>query len=936
MRRSKVSVFSRKACRIGVLIAVASTSAEFGGNAMAQSATAAGAPATTQAPPAAKTSEELSTIVVTGTLIRSVEAPVGSELVTVDQAAIQDSGLAQTADLIKSLPFSSGIGAGEQTSNSSANLGTLNVTRAQGINLRGLGNQATLTLLDGRRVPPAGEGAQLFDPNSIPSIALQRLEVLPDGASATYGSDAVAGVVNMILRNNFDGAEIKVSDGFAKNFKNQEQLDLIAGHTWDGGSVMVAGEYFSHPQLFATDRPSLYNDNQTPFGGPDLRNLVGSPGNITYLGKLYGLPPGNGAGLTPANFSTTVNKTSQWVDTDAIPSEERHSAVVSFTQKLAEPVTFWAEGYFSERKGVLSNGEVQQTGIQVPSTNPFYIPAAATPCASGMCDSVNYSFSPHDFPASTRTDSSVSDQIAAGVNVDLSHDFQLKIYGTSSQDREVDFINNQINATGLAGALALTDPATALNIMGNVRNNPATLAMFQSATSQTSRYDMNLLNAQVEGPIFELPGGTVRLAVGTEYHRDSMNNENWSNNTTPSTAYTEVTVDTQNGRTVSSAFGEMQVPIFEAKNAIPGFQRLELDVAGRFDHYSDFGSTSNPKIGIRWDPIQDLSTHASYGTSFRAPNLCDTNPLCTSVVLTIPFPDLGSAKNNPPSIFGPGTSVTSIELGGNAALKPETAKTYTVGADYHPEAMKGFDVSLDYYHIDYKNIIDAPAAFNPAAGSDPTYAPFVIRNPTPAQVLAVYGRPLAGPQNFPPFLVNLIVNGTRQNVGQAITDGIDLGLKYNWDTDFGKWNAAVNGTYVFKYDYQLVPGAAIVDVVNTVQGSGNAYPLQFTARGQLGWRMDGLAVNGFVNFHNGYSNTAPPAPFASQHIDAYATYDLTVAYDTGDQPSWTGLKNITLGVSAIDLFDKLPPFALIGTQEFDSTNGSPLGRLVTASIRKRF
>jgi len=899
----------------------------------------ASAHAQTAPNPTSSAGSELEEVVVTGTLLRGVTAPVGSAIVSLDQNAIADTGYSTTADVIRSLPFVSQIGAGEETTNSSANIGTLNITHANGINLRGLGDQATLILLDGRRLPPGGEGAQLFDPSSIPAIALQRIDVMPDGASATYGSDAVAGVVNLILRKDFNGAEIEASDGFAKDFDGQWKVSTILGHTWDSGSVMIAAEFFSHPHLLADSRPSLYNDNQTAYGGSDLRYQVGAPGNITYNGQLYGLPPGNGVGVTPADFSTTINKTSQWADTDAIPSENRHSAVLSARQEITDKISVWAEGYYTDRTGVLNNGVVYKTGIEVPSTNPFYIAAAATPCSPGsaaLCDSVNYAFT-NDMPWGTRTDSETAHQVALGFDFDLGHDFHFAIYGTTSQDKEEDFINHQINADGLTAALADPNPATALNVFGSGgNNNPATMAMIDSFTSQSSRYDLNLLNAKIDGPVYDLPGGPILMALGGEFHHDSLNNYNYSNNDTTSTQITNVTVDVTNSRTVASGYTEIQVPIFSEKNAMPGLQHLVLDVAGRYDHYSDFGGTTNPKFGLRWDPTDDFTTQASFGKSFRAPNLCDINPLCTSTVLTIPFPDLGWAKDKPPSIFGPGTSVTSIILGGNSDLRPETATTYSLGGDFHPQAVRGLDVTLDYYHIDYRNIIDTPAAFNPAAGFDPAYASFVIRNPTVAQVLAVYGRPLAGPQGFPPFLVNLIVNGTRQNVGEAITNGFDLGVKYQWDTGFGKWNTGLNTTYVLKYDYQLVPGAAIINQLNNVQGSGNAYPLRFTARGQLGWRDFGFNVTGFVNFHNSYTNTAPPSPLPPERIDSYTTVDLTAGYDTGDRPDWKGLHNIVVSLSAINVFNRLPPFALVGTQEFDSTTGGPLGRLLTIDLKKRF
>lgn len=883
----------------------------------------------------------LQEVVVTGTQIRGVSAPIGAELQSLGVAQIRESGQQTTADLLRSLPAVSQIGAGETTTNSSANIGSLNITRETGINLRGLGTQATLVLLDGRRLPPGGEGAQLFDPSNIPTIALERIDVLPDGASAIYGADAVGGVVNLILRKNFNGAEVAVSDGFAQDFDGQVRVDAIAGHEWDTGSFMLAGEFFTHPGLPALDRPSLYNDNQTAFGGSDLRNLVGAPGNISIGRTLYGLPPGSGIGVTPAEFSTTPNRTSQWVGNTPIPSQQRQSFVLNLQQRLGDRVNAWIEGYYSD---VSTNsggdnsagGPYEQTGLQVPSSNPFFIPGAAGPCSSGsgLCDSVNYSFI-NDLGISKTKDGEESYQIALGADVDLGREFVLSFYGTTSMDREQD-LQTGLNTSALKAALADSNPATALNVFGSGgNNNPATLATLLGFNNFTTRYDMNLVGAKIDGPIFNLPAGAVRLAVGGEFHADQMHEFNYGDTSTPNTSLFQTSVLTTNSRHVSSGFAEAVVPLFAPTNAVPGIHSLTLDVAGRFDHYSDFGSTTNPKFGLNWDPVDGLTLHASYGKSFRAPNLCDVNPLCTGGLVVIPFPDLGSQANNPPSIFGPGVSLTAIEVGGNVKLRPETASEITTGADWHPDWIRSLDVSVDYYHIDYKNVIDTPAAFNPAAGLLPAYAPFVIRNPTLAQTLAAYATPGPTP-GFPPQLVNLIVNGRRQNVGEALTDGLDFAVRKQWPTAWGNWFTSLSATYILKYDYSLVPGLPLVDVLNTVEGSGNAYPLRFTARGQLGWSKSGFSVNGFVNYHNSYTNTAPPRPLPEQSIASYTTVDLTAAYDTGEGARWSGLDNLTISVSALNLFNRLPPFALIGTQDFDSTTGGPLGRLVTIELRKRF
>jgi iron complex outermembrane recepter protein len=884
----------------------------------------------------AKEVQLLQEVVVTGTQIHGVSAPIGSELLSLGVSQIQDSGQQTTADILRSLPMVSSIGPGEDVTNSSADLGSLNITRETGINLRGLGTNATLVLLDGRRLAPGGEGAQLFDPSQIPAIALQRIDVMPDGASAIYGADAVGGVVNLIVRRNFNGAEIDVSDGFAQDFDGQVRADAIAGHEWSTGSFMIAGEFFTHPSLLADSRPSLYDDDQAPFGGSDLQNEVGAPGNISVDGTLYGLPPGNGVGVTPAEFSTAIHRTSQWADDTPVPSQQRESFVLSAQQQLGDRVNAWIEGYYSDTNTNSLDGPYEETALQVPSSNPFFIPGAAGPCSSGsgLCDSVNYSFI-NDVGVETTKNGEESYQLALGADVDLGRDFVFSFYGTTSMDREQDLFTG-LNGAAVNAALALSNPATALNVMGSGgNNNPATLATLVGWNNFLTRYDMNLLHAQVDGPIFNLPAGPVRLAIGTEYHGDQMHEFNYGDTSTTSTDLFQTSVLTTDSRRVASVYGEAVVPVFAPNNAVPGIRRLTLDVAGRFDHYSDFGSTTNPKFGLNWDPVNDLTFHASYGKSFRAPNLCDINPLCTGGLVVLPFPDNGWYKDNPPSVFGPGVSLTAIEVGGNPKLKPETASEYTTGADWHPQWIQNFDVSVDYYYIDYKNIIDTPAAFNPDAGLLPEYAPFIIRNPTLAQVLAAYATPGPAPA-FPPQLVNLIVNGRRVNVGAALTDGLDLSLRKLWATSWGDWFTGLNGTYVLKYDYSLVPGLPLVDVLNTVQGSGNAYPLRFTARGQLGWSKFGFNVNGFVNFHNSYTNTAPPSPLPNETIASYTTVDLSVAYDTGNAAPWNGFNNMTISVSALDLFNRLPPFALVGTQDFDSTTGSPLGRLVTIELRKRF
>ena len=272
--------------------------------------------------PADEAGEE-EAIVVTGTILRGV-APVGSSIISLNATDIQKTGLLTTTDILRSIPQISGIGTGEASTNTAANNANLNISRANALNIRGLGIQATLTLMNGRRLPVGGFGGQLFDPGSIPAIALARIDVVADGASATYGSDAVAGVANLILRTDVDGIEARARYGFADDY-NSQALSMIAGKRWETGRAMIAAEYTWNDQLLQSDRPEFFPCDQTLIGGTNNCTFGGAPGNIVYTGAgaaRFGLPAGSGVGVTAAQLSATPNRLQSYTFTTAIPGQQ--------------------------------------------------------------------------------------------------------------------------------------------------------------------------------------------------------------------------------------------------------------------------------------------------------------------------------------------------------------------------------------------------------------------------------------------------------------------------------------------------------------------------------------------------------------------------------------------------------------------------------------
>lgn len=857
-----------------------------------------------------KTADKADDIVVTGTNLRGV-APVGSSVIALGQEAMQQTGLATTSDILKTIPQVSSLGPGEATIGTNVNSAAINATRANGVNLRGLGVQATLTLLDGRRVPPGGISGQLFDASVIPAIALERIDIVADGASATYGSDAVAGVANLILRRNFNGLEASGRYALADGY-SEWQGSAIFGRKWDTGSIMVAGEYYYHSRLRQEDRAALFPCNQTAFGGTNNCSFNSSPGNVTdpATGIRYGLPGGTGVGLTPAQLHTTPNYAQAYEGQDLLPRIKRWSVVARLDQELSTNLKAWASGFYSKRLLEQRGGPIAVTAA-VPSTNPFYIQFAPGQTAPEL---VEYAFIDDVGPGRVNAEES-SYQIAGGLDWNVGGSWQISAYASHNRNEGVDSSRQNPNFALLFAGLADPNPATSLNLYGSGgRNSAASIDALLGFFRPTGTYDMDLVNLKLDGELFQMAGGPVRVAVGGEFHHDYYVNAAYENFTTPSLSQVNTLGYAANGRDVWSGFAEVNFPFVGTANARPGLERLEFNAAARIDHYSDTGSTTNPKFGIRYDPVDWLSLHGSYGTSFRAPLLSDVNPASSAAVFYIPN-------------FGPFGNVVEYS-GGNANLKPETATTWSLGAKVHPRA-SGFNASLDYFNIRYNNIVETAPFYSPQVFTDPAYARYVILNPTLAQVQAIYSLPWAGTPTIPAANVNALVDVRRDNASGIRMQGLDFMASYQFSLGNGTVSTSAAGTYILSYKKALSPNAPFVDRLNEAN-----YPLRFRARGQIGWQNETFSGTVAVNYSNPYDNTIGTIQ-PIQRVSAFTTVDLTLGYNLSTMGG--ALKGLNLSVSAVNLFDRSPPFAAVGlSQVFDSTVANPIGRLVAFTVRKKF
>jgi iron complex outermembrane recepter protein len=853
-------------------------------------------------------------VVITGSRVRG-EAPVGSSVIALGRDQITASGAVTVDRVIKEIPQVFDLGVSENSRGQSGGNG--NNTYGNSINLRGIGPYATLILVDGHRTVT---NSRSFDPSVLPSLGVERVEVVADGASAIYGSDAVAGVVNLIPRRSLEGVDSVARFGVSGDGAFHEyQLGVAIGHRWKGGQAMLAYEHVFRSALNGSDR-SFFTSDQTRFGGNDYRVTRCSPGTITAAGTTYAIPAG---GVTQATAGSLVagtsNKCDDIIGQDLFPRQQYDSVNGTVTQDLTDWLTLFGDGFYSKRRFAINPGYANAT-LNVPSTNAFFVrPAGFT----GSSYTLGYNFR-NDLPRNITTGYTRSWEVTPGVRVKLPHDFQIAgIFTYGKSHDESDQILG-LNNTALNAALASSNPATAFDPYGLGRTSAAVLAqvgnqIFIAPTLNTFKgYE-----ARVNGTLFELPGGGVKIAAGYEGQDMSVHLGSARGNPTLPVTFRHFT------RQVDSEYAELLVPIFGASNAVPGLQRLEVDAAVRHDRYSDVGSTTNPKVGVNWSPVRDLTIRGSYGTSFRAPLISQIYGNSNNLFI--------QTYQNPTG----GTPIVGVALSGaNLDLKPETATTWSAGADFQP--IRHLRLSATYWNVRYINqvnsylsdlaILNREAQFN---GTD-----IILRGAAAAarvQQLLASGITSAGGV-FPggsPANVTLFVDGRNNNLGKSITHGIDFQANYDLPTaDMGNFALNVGGTYLLKYVVAITPEGQLVDLRNTIFN-----PLKFKVRGSVAWQKGPFDAQITATHVGGYRNTSVPG---GQQVKSYTPIDLSFAVQVGDRQSRDFWKSgIKLGVEVLNLFDRDPPYVNLapggnGNGGYDATASNPVGREFAVSIRKAF
>lgn len=852
-------------------------------------------------------------IVVTGTRIRGA-APAGSNVLTLDRADIDALGRGTVQDVIQSLPQNFAGSQNEGTQLGTRN-GRSNLTFSSTVDLRGLGSDATLTLVNGRRMAPAGFG-NFVDISTIPLSAVERIEVLADGASAIYGSDAVGGVVNIILNRDFEGAETGLRlAGATQSGAEEFALSQLLGESSDSAHVTFGYEYRNRGNIDALDRDFSRTANLTDRGGSNFNRTNSNPGNITRIGATtvnLAIPEGqDGTSLSASDLTSGAPNFGE-INQDAwlVPDQTTHAALFSASQRFGD-LEFFADVLAGYRHAYLERAQLP-TNLTVPESNYYRTLNNLFPGQGNL--TIAYHMGDDLGPISSET-LSRSYSAIAGAAYDLA-DWRLEGSFALASSRENIDTRNFYDGANIAPALASSDPATAFNPFGDGSYTPAsvlaglTFDQFTRNHSETRTYSL-----RADGPLLAIWGGPVRAAIGVERRHESFEVTRFEVHRSgisvrPTLAPGE--------RDVDAFFAELNLPLVGEDQAIPLVQELTLALSARREEASDYGGETTPKVGLSWLVNDDLRLRGTWGLSFKGPQF---EQLLGGTVLSY----ITATPTQDPLSDNGSTGVLAI-AGSNPNLGPERAESWTFGLDYQPSFLEGLRASVTYFDIDFADRISAGGSPTTILRNPAGLESIVFRDPSP-ELLAAYLSLGAAPTGaLPAEGVEVIIDTRYLNLSAQRVRGIDFSADYAFETGLGDFNIFTTASLLLQHEFMLTPGAVPVEQLDTLNN-----PIDLRVRTGVSFTRDQWNAVLAATYTDNYTDNVS---LPTREIDAYTTWDLRLARDLRDASSGRGA---TLALNVLNLFDDDPPFVNNVTgYAYDASNASPLGRVISLELRQRW
>jgi iron complex outermembrane receptor protein len=874
--------------------------------------------------------KQLDRVEITGSIIKRVDAETALPVTVIRAEELRRTGITTAEEAMKS------IAVVQQLQGSSQAIGQSSGGRSSA-SLRGVGANRTLVLLNGRRVVNHAFDSGAVDLNAIPLAAIDRIEVLRDGASAIYGTDAIGGVINFILRSDYTGAGITAELQDPQAGGAEKKRYSLSGGFGDlnkqGFNVMAFLDYQEVGGLTSQDRSfaatgiirdkGVVRTSPTTFPGNVSQNQGGTP-PVIFTGN-----PGFAAGcLPPTSLPIGAGNTclEDFVrNIDILPEQELTSLLLRGSLKLGNVGVASLEYMRAENKQINRVAPTPLGSVTMQPTNPFFPGAGITPAIPGLNPALPISVSWRTNLAGKReTDvTSLNERLVADLAGTLAGwDYKAGVT-TGKNTVEQDFTDGYVrgsvvNAGVTSGVINPFGPQTPAG--AQALNAAKVIGRVLDGKGEVTSYD-----ARASRELFQLKAGPVAGAFGVEYRDEKFDYivKPLARDAVGSGLELASTIGGK--RDVTALFTEFNVPVVKD---------LEAQLAVRYDSYSDFGSTINPKIALRYQPTRALLLRSSFNTGFRAPTLYDLYqpPSITNTAIAYNDPLLcpGGVANT--AIGGDPTRDCNIQflrqLGGPAGLgrpvtdlDPETSRTFTFGIALEPTQRSS--VSLDFWFINLKDSITQLG--ESAIFADPAkYASRFVRC---NQVDPTVAATLRGCTTRVASQALAYITQPNENLGEIRTRGIDVSFAHRFGaTPYGNISLGLDGSYVDQYRYQREKGGAFVSAAGTYadlsrDGQAASPVFRWQHVTTIDWSAGDWAVKLLQRYKAGYRDQNAVAAQFQGNVRSYQTWDAVSTY--------RGIKNVTLTAGVLNLLDEDPPFTNQGTTfqvGYDPRFTDPRGR----------
>lgn len=852
-------------------------------------------------------------IVVTGTLIRGTQV-TGSQTIGVQSDAILQKGAVSTNEVLSLIPQISNTFNGRFEGDPRGISAGISINKPNLRNLPGFNASSggtTLVLMDGFRMTPVGVNQSAIDVDIIPAAVLSGVDVVTDGGSSLYGADAVSGVINFRTKKKADGVKIDANYGIGTTIKHFGQWDasVTAGTSWSSGNAYVSAGH-SYRSLITNGETSwatgqVYNSAGVASNtGTQCLSPVGSetryfriPGRPDNASGWTSNPLAPGAGVFPIG-----NACDQFSSQTYLPKQSRWNVFASLSQTVSDNVDLHVTAYWTKRDTTLVD---YPRGYTTPSTTPVFPTGQAGGTIFAWPGGIGFSFGANSAYVNTPTRIGFETWgVTPELTVDLGHGWKMRNtlhYGESYNHQAFPAVNNTLAQSYVdAGKL---NPLNAAAASASVVTD-----ILDYENAQKTNQQMFDFRSIVDGSLFSLGSGDAKLAIGVEYQSNMAK----SHLATDRVGAVDKLPWRRSERNSKSVFAELNLPLASF-----------LDVAGslRYDTYSDFGSTTNPSIGMTLRPTSWLKVFGHWNTSFNAPTAVDDLGIAVGRLA----PGASAATVYDPLHKWNGTGNTFMILeGATPGLKPQTAHSWALGFEATP--VDGLRFGGEFYSIDFKNVL---GAVNPTDLSTYEKNPdLYIYNPSSSyfsDLMALLTNGAALSAQVKNTDIALIVDRRTTNISQAKLEGVDFHVNYDTDTSFGHIAFGLSGTELTRA--LLTTGSSVSNQL------ANGGP-RFTASSFLGWKKGGLSTRVTVNYSGTYHDSGVNYLGQVEQVDPFVQTNLFVGYDFADSSG--ALKGTSLRLTVDNVFEAKPQPIKRGAGSVLSYNNWTLGRVIKMGFSKQF